>query len=170
MPSHRPPLNAEVLWDKRGSARRTVRFAAPIDGAADQSSARVHDLSETGLRLETFVGFHLGETLLVDLPFVGETLARVVWNERNSYGCEFLAPVGKAAVSAALLRSRKSPSANSEVEVVKEHDIGVDPSLEQIAAWAVEFAETEGRDAGYRLIGFRMSEEGVIKALVVKAS
>ncbi|MEN7538022.1 PilZ domain-containing protein [Aurantiacibacter flavus] len=168
MPLHRPPLNAEVLLDQRGSARRTVRFATPVDSAADKTRARIHDLSESGLRLETAVGFDLGETLLVELPFVGETVARVVWNERNSYGCEFSAPVGKAAVSAALLRSRKSPSRKSSEGAIKEHDIGIDPSLEQIAAWTVEFGNAKDADEGYRLIGFRMSEEGIVKALVTK--
>lgn len=170
MQSHRTPLNAEVMRDERSSARRTVRFAAPIESVADQTPARVHDLSETGLRLETSAGFDIGETLLVELPFVGETVARVIWNEKNSYGCEFMAPVGKAAVSAALLRSRNSKSLKSSAETVKEHDIGTDPSLEQLAAWAVEFGKAEGGDDGYRLIGFRRSDEGIIKALVAKAS
>ena len=168
MPPHRPPLNAEVLGDMRGSARRRVRFVAPVDSASDQTRARVHDLSETGLRLETTTGLDLGETLLVELPFVGETVARVIWREQNSYGCEFMVPVGKAAVSAALLRSWTSPSATGGKGAITELDIGIDPTLEQIAAWAAEFGKTEGSDDSYRLIGFRMAEDRVVKALVVK--
>ena len=168
MPSHRPPLNAEVLGDMRGSARRRVRFVAPVDSISDQTRARVHDLSESGLRLDTTAGFDLGETLLVELPFVGETVARVIWREENSYGCEFVIPVGKAAVSAALLRSWTSPSVKSGEGAVTEYDIGIDPSLEQITAWAAEFGKSKDGDDSYRLIGFRMADDRVVKALVVK--
>ncbi|MDJ0978697.1 MAG: PilZ domain-containing protein [Erythrobacter sp.] len=167
MAAQRQPLNAQILGRQRGSVRRTVQLTTSVSTTSEAGRALIHDLSETGLRLETTSALEQGETLIVELPFVGVTEASVVWSKDNSYGCEFLTPVSKAAVSAALLKSRAMPGAPTSETKVEEVPIGVNPSLEEIAAWGVEFERTRGA-VGFRLLGFRKSPEGLISAMVVR--
>ena len=65
----------------------------------------IHDISNTGLLLETKVHLTEGQRLDVDLPEIGLTQAEVVWASERFFGCRFDTPVSKAAVSAALLRN-----------------------------------------------------------------
>src|SRR5688572_21845770 len=91
--------------DDRAAPRRTLRLSVPTGPAADATEALIHNLSERGLLVETTVALDLGDTLYVELPEAGSTPARVVWLKDKFAGCEFVAPVAKAAVSAALLQS-----------------------------------------------------------------
>ena len=168
MARHRQPLNAQITRDARGSARYIVHFTTSVTGAPDDARTIVHDLSETGLRLENLNGIDLGETLIVDLPYVGQVEARIVRSDSNINGAEFLTPISKAAVSAALLRSRPIPPVESDQAVIEEIPVGKDPSIEQIAAFAQELEQTKGI-TGKRLLGFSRSAEGVINALVLKS-
>lgn len=91
--------------EQRGAARRSLRL--DVDSAAGdrQSRAIVRNLSETGLLLESETVLAVGEELLVELPQAGAVPARVVWARRPFFGCEFVRPVSRAAISAALLKS-----------------------------------------------------------------
>lgn len=167
MAAHRQPLNAQLLFDERGAVRCKVRLTATVSSVHDEARALIHDLSETGLRLETASGFDLGETLIVELPFVGVVEAQVVRKDANSYGCQFVTPVSKATVNAALLRSRPLRPVPSKEADISELVVGVNPSLEQMAAWALEFEEVKGA-RGFQLLGFRKAGDGVISAMVLK--
>lgn len=68
------------------------------------SLAHIHDLSVTGLLFETSAPLS-EDRVEVQLPEVGPTHARVVWHHGRFFGCNFVQPIPKAAVSAALLRS-----------------------------------------------------------------
>lgn len=88
--------------DNRGAIRRSLSLevrASPTDA----SSALIRNLSERGLLIETEADLAIGDTIEVDLPEAGASDARIVWCEGSFFGCEFLAPVPRAAVSAALL-------------------------------------------------------------------
>lgn len=91
--------------DQRGALRRTLQLETPV--ANDLSSWRVviNNLSETGISFETSLSLALGDILEIGLPEVGSVDARVVWTDGNAFGCQFLSPISKAAVSAALLLS-----------------------------------------------------------------
>jgi len=91
--------------DARGSARRTVRLQVAASTARDTAAALVHDLSETGLRIETRAALNVGDTLDVELPRAGTVSTRVIWKRGRSFGCNFDKRVSKAVVSAALLLS-----------------------------------------------------------------
>lgn len=91
------------VFDERSAARRTLRLEVPTLSSRDATEALIHNLSETGLLLETPAGLQVGEALQVVLPHAGTTTAIVVWNRGQFFGCEFASPVSKAAVSAALL-------------------------------------------------------------------
>lgn len=91
--------------DERGAARRTLRLEVPTSSSRDANDALIHNLSETGLLLETSTELRVGESLQVELPHAGKTTAIVVWARESFAGCQFSARVSKAAVSAALLRA-----------------------------------------------------------------
>jgi hypothetical protein len=101
------PLLAQLTTDarasdNRGAVRRSLRLevrASPDDA----SSALIRNLSERGLLIETAAELAIGETIHVDLPEAGTAEARIMWRDGPFFGCEFLTPVSKAAVSAALL-------------------------------------------------------------------
>ena len=91
--------------DQREAVRRTLhlgisgRFAGGTEGMAT-----VHNISVTGMLVETDAPLAQGETIAVDLPEVGEVAATVVWIDAPMHGCRFDEPLGVAALSAAQLR------------------------------------------------------------------
>lgn len=100
-------------FDGRNAARRKLKLqtsgSTSIRGFAD---VVIHDLSETGVLIETAAELSTGELLDVHIPEVGATAAKVVWNNGRLFGCEFESRISRAAVSAAMLRSpAAAPSA-----------------------------------------------------------
>lgn len=91
--------------DQRGSSRRTLhlgvsgRFAGGHEGIAT-----VHNISATGMLVETDAPLSEGETITVDLPEAGPVTASIVWIDAPMHGCRFDEPIGIAALSAAQLR------------------------------------------------------------------
>jgi transcriptional regulator with XRE-family HTH domain len=86
--------------------RRTLRLetqGALASGHA--TNVMLHNVSATGLLLESAVLLTVGETLEIDLPQVGATAAKVIWVSGALYGCQFETPISAAALSAAQLRS-----------------------------------------------------------------
>jgi hypothetical protein len=55
--------------------------------------------------IETAAGLAPRDELEIDLPESGATRAIVVWNSGAFFGCEFVEPLSRATLSAALLRS-----------------------------------------------------------------
>lgn len=86
--------------------RRTLQLEArgAIAGGA-AAEVLVHNISATGLLLETATVLGEGEAIEVDLPHSGLTRAEVIWASGRLYGCAFAAPLSQAALSAAQLRS-----------------------------------------------------------------
>lgn len=70
-----------------------------------EASVTVHNLSETGLLIETSVELDIGESIDLVLPQVEGIRARVVWSSGPLYGCAFEAAVPQATLSAVQLRS-----------------------------------------------------------------
>lgn len=102
------PLTATLSIDPdRGSGRRSKRrtLRLEVDASSSGSGARAYviNLSETGLLLETQAGLETDDTIVVELPHAGSATARVVWTNQAFAGCEFIAPISTATVSAALL-------------------------------------------------------------------
>lgn len=86
--------------------RRTLRLEAkgtlPSGGAAE---VMVHNISATGLLLESRVALAEGERIEIDLPHAGATWAEVVWTSGTYFGCRFDMPISGATLNAAQLRS-----------------------------------------------------------------
>lgn len=93
---------AETPREPRRTLRLEARGALENGGAA---KVVVHNISQTGLLLESSTGLAIDERIGVELPHAGEAWARVVWASGNLYGCEFKNPIPSGALSAAQLRS-----------------------------------------------------------------
>ncbi|MCT2398931.1 helix-turn-helix domain-containing protein [Novosphingobium mangrovi (ex Huang et al. 2023)] len=84
------------------------RLLLETQGALETGHATrvlVHNVSETGLLLETHEELEIGESIDLHLPEAGTVRARIVWASGRLYGCAFDAPLSPAALSAAQLRS-----------------------------------------------------------------
>jgi hypothetical protein len=99
-------MQARVRSDEwRDRSRWTLRWPTAVSWATGAARARMLDLSETGLMLETEIPLALGDEIEVDMPDAVTGCALVVWQEGNYAGCAFRSPIATASVSAALLRA-----------------------------------------------------------------
>ena len=90
--------------DERGAARRTLRLAVEGRSEAGEGAVTVHNISATGLLIETALPLSEGDSFAVDLPEAEDSTAHVVWASPPMYGCRLDAELGTAALSAARLR------------------------------------------------------------------
>lgn len=102
------PLIAELSiapdsGTERRSKRRTLKLEVDASAVDSGSRSYVLNLSETGLLLESKSRLETGDTIEVELPHAGISIARVVWTNEAFAGCEFAVPISTATVSAALL-------------------------------------------------------------------
>lgn len=93
---------ASKASNRRYSQRRTLQLQASVAGDED---VIIHDISHTGLLLETSTLLTERQALNVELPEVGIVEAKVVWRSSRFIGCRFTHPIPQAAISAALLRN-----------------------------------------------------------------
>lgn len=92
--------------------RRMLRLeASGLTASGDTARVLVHNISASGLLLESEVALAVDERIDVDLPQVGAIPARVIWASGGYFGCQFDAPISTAALSAAQLRSDAPASA-----------------------------------------------------------
>lgn len=92
--------------DRRGAHRRTLKLRlAGAGGPEGAVAVLVHDISSSGLLIETDEELAVGTSLDVDLPETGLRAARVVWSRERFCGCELSEPLSQAGSSAALLKS-----------------------------------------------------------------
>jgi hypothetical protein len=110
--------------DRRSENRRRIHLESALAGSGDE--VLIHDISETGLLLETGSPLEPFETLHFNLPEAGATEAVVVWNSGHYFGCEFTRPLSKAAISAAMLRGpiARAPIAEAASANDAELDMG----------------------------------------------
>ena len=104
--------------NRRSAARRTLRLQA-VGTTTSQSAAQVtiHDLSLTGLLIETSADLAAGERIDVEVPEAGMAEAKVVWSSGRFFGCKFKRPIPPAALSSAILRSPADSAGESSNEV-----------------------------------------------------
>jgi hypothetical protein len=96
-------LAASKAGNRRSSPRRTLHLQSTLADGGEE--VIIHDISHTGLLLETTALLTERQALDVELPEVGIVQANVVWRSSRFVGCRFATPVSQAAVSAALLRN-----------------------------------------------------------------
>ena len=105
--------------DQRGAFRRTLNLRVGSQYLDAEALVLIHNLSQNGLLIETLAPLQIGETIEVELPRAGATPAQVVRRQGDHYGCRFLAPITRGAVSAALLRSPTTRRAEPPAPVVE---------------------------------------------------
>lgn len=91
----------QEVADRRASPRHQLSLGSTVAG----EPVTIHDLSATGMLIETAAELHPFDSLEISLPETGTTAAVVVWHSGRYFGCEFKEPLFQAAVSAARLRS-----------------------------------------------------------------
>lgn len=95
--------------NRRYAPRRTLRLGSLLSEKG--APAIIRDLSVTGLLVQTDDLFAPGEEFLFELPENGPTKAKVIWQDGDLFGCEFLQPVSRSCISAALLQGAAEHSA-----------------------------------------------------------
>ncbi|NBW75156.1 MAG: helix-turn-helix domain-containing protein [Sphingomonadaceae bacterium] len=99
-----PPLGQRA-------ARRTLRLEVTGELNGSRANVTVHNISESGLLIETDQPLAVGEWFSLTLPQAGDVAAEVIWASHRLYGCRFGEPVGRATLSASQLRGVVSPPA-----------------------------------------------------------
>ena len=95
----------ETKTDSRGRVRKSLHLELGVEGPGSLSTpATVHNISATGLLLETGSGLKRGERIDVNLPHAGYQTATVMWASDGLVGCQFDDILSPAALSAARLR------------------------------------------------------------------
>lgn len=95
---------------KRHSTRHKLRLS--LQGAKASGvdvDVLVHNISRTGLLLESQVDLAVGDSIEIGLPHAGASGAKVIWASGPIYGCQFEAPISLATLSAAQLRGAVEP-------------------------------------------------------------
>jgi len=95
--------------DRRSSPRRTLFLGSTLETTGE--AVTIHDLSSTGMLIETAADLAPFDGLAVNLPEIGIMPAIIVWNSGRFFGCEFNERLSQATISAGLLRSRPANSA-----------------------------------------------------------
>jgi transcriptional regulator with XRE-family HTH domain len=126
-------IDGADLADERGSARRTLKLG--VEGRmthGGEAAVTVHNISATGLLIETESPLAEGDSFAVDLPEAGVRSAHVVWANAPMYGCRLDQPISAAALSAAQLRGEvvdTAPSAPPEDFGARLHRLRIERGL-----------------------------------------
>ena len=101
----------DIAVERRRGQRHPIGL--PVGG---EIRAVVEDISETGLALSSNRALGVADVFEIELPVAGKVCVTVIWAEGGMVGGEFLAPITRAAVSAARLRSPRAPAELPAVE------------------------------------------------------
>lgn len=102
--------NAPRSVGKGRASRRQLRL--PLHGSkatGAEIEALVHNISATGMLVESKVPLEIGELVEVNLPHSGKTATKVIWTSEGLAGCQFEMPISPATLSAAQLRGVVGP-------------------------------------------------------------
>jgi len=114
-------LRVTPAANRRGWTRRSLSLVSSLQGTG--ADVTIHDVSPTGLLIETPAQLAVFDDLEIELPEAGFTSALVVWNSGRFYGCQFKARISQAAVSAALLRSPPARADDQELPTPLDSEI-----------------------------------------------
>ncbi|MBJ7500641.1 MAG: PilZ domain-containing protein [Sphingopyxis sp.] len=136
--------------DRRFDARRKLSLLArglQHDGSG--IDVQIHNISGTGLLLESDVELAAGDRIDIELPHAGDITAVVIWASGRLFGCRFEGPVSPATLSAVELKSAVDPVPDFD-EGQAEPVTGDVPQrvLEVIERSREQIAEAAGVGAG----------------------
>lgn len=105
------PIHAMIEQEKgadgsRAAVRMHMRLetSGSLDGD-EGTSVIIHNLSATGMLIETASNLDIGQRIAVTLPEMPDCTATIVWRSEALAGCRFDRPLSRAALSAARLRN-----------------------------------------------------------------
>lgn len=127
--------------ETRARRRRLLLETAGETAAGDSVPVMVHNVSVSGLLLETPLPLAPNETIDVDLPEAGVQQARIVWSDGAFHGCRFESPISAGAVSAIELRAL-APAAPAGRPALADAASGVDE--ETFAARLLRLRKAKG--------------------------
>lgn len=166
-------IPAKLVTESAGPERRINRrhvllIEVAISVAEQGSDASVHDLSTTGLRIETDDPLEVGEQLTIEL--LGETTveATVVWNSDRSYGCRFVSPVPQGVIGAIVLQAPIDMPSSMPTRSIEEVDLHSGLDILRLAEWYEAFQKRRS-SSGEQLIGFRKIDDHIV-ALISRLS
>ena len=94
---------------------------------------QIHNISGTGLLLESDVKLAAGDRIEIELPHAGDITAVVIWASGRLFGCQFEGPVSPATLSAVELKSATGTQPTVDEEAPEGVRDLIDRSREQIA-------------------------------------
>ncbi|WP_427963704.1 helix-turn-helix domain-containing protein [Altererythrobacter sp.] len=98
--------SSELSIESRADPRRHLLLeTSGTLPSGEQANVVVHNVSATGMLLETTLALSVDERLAVEIPEAGLASARVVWASGMLFGCAFDERLGAAALSATELRA-----------------------------------------------------------------
>lgn len=104
IPAHFEEFPADPLRPR--AARRQLRLeSAGSTASGETARVLIHNVSTTGLLIESAVKLAEEERIEIDLPEVGNAPAIVVWMSESYYGCRFETPLPAGALAALELHS-----------------------------------------------------------------
>ena len=106
MPIHAMIEQEERADGTRGAARMHMRLETSGSlGGHQGAMVVIHNLSATGMLIETASDLDIGQRITVSLPEAPGCTATIVWRSEALAGCRFDRPLSRAALSAAQLRN-----------------------------------------------------------------
>ena len=108
--AHFESPTAGGLTPRPSRRRLQIEVAGSLASGGD-AAVTIHNISASGLLLETATALSEGERIDIVLPDVGPTSASIVWTSERFYGGRFDAPLSVAVLSALELRSAAAPQA-----------------------------------------------------------
>jgi transcriptional regulator with XRE-family HTH domain len=97
--------------EKRDDPRRKLSLlASGLRSDGTGLAVQIHNISGTGLLLESDVKLAAGDRIEIELPHAGDITAVVIWASGRLFGCRFEGPVSPATLSAVELKSAVAPA------------------------------------------------------------
>lgn len=96
----------DQIFEGRDSERIELMIEADgLVGSDKCVKVVLHNISTSGVLIETGQPLQLAQTIHVDVPEAGQVAAAVIWSSDQLYGCRFVKPLSRAALSAVKLRN-----------------------------------------------------------------
>jgi hypothetical protein len=104
-------FSAQLKYSSSADERGAERYRLLLPASAEEPGSGlidiiVHDLSTSGILIETQAPLSVGSEILLDIPGAGSVSATVAWNSGNFFGGEFQTPLSPSAVTTAFAASR----------------------------------------------------------------
>lgn len=110
----------DQLFDGRESERIELMIETDgLVGSGERVKVILHNISTSGVLIETGQALQLTQNIHVDVPEAGQVAATIIWSSEQLYGCRFIKPISRAALSAAKLRNPLPSELDPAVEAAQ---------------------------------------------------